>query len=68
MRAYTATDVLDFGKHKGKTVEWVAENFPHYVCWMVEEGVAQLPSEVYDKALENDANNSPPESFFYQPD
>ena len=68
MRTYTATDVLDFGKHKGKAVEWVVENAPSYICWMVEEGVAQLPSEVYDKALENDANNSPPESYYYQPD
>jgi len=68
LRKYGASDKLDFGKHRCKTVEWVVENDPSYICWMVEEGIAELPQDVYDKALENDANNSPPESFFYQPD
>jgi hypothetical protein len=30
---------LRFGKHKGRTVEWLFFNDPGYVYWMVEQGI-----------------------------
>lgn len=31
--------VLDFGKHKGKTISAIAEEDPGYIKWMAREGL-----------------------------
>jgi len=32
---------VGFGKHKGKTLEWLFFNDPGYVKWMIDKGVAR---------------------------
>ena len=60
--------VFTFGKHKGKTCGEVAENDPSYLIWLHVENVADIDPEIYEGALIDDANNSPPEEWFWQPD
>ena len=36
MKKLTLATVLTFGKHNGKTVQWVAENDPSYIIWIDE--------------------------------
>jgi hypothetical protein len=36
IKAYS--DVLQFGKHRGHTVEWVLDHAPGYIIWLVENG------------------------------
>lgn len=38
---------LDFGKHKGKTLEWLFFHDPSYVWWMIDKEVARR----FDKPL-----------------
>lgn len=37
---------LDFGKHKGETVEDVLENDPKYLLWIKEKGIHKFKPEV----------------------
>ena len=50
----SVSDVLNFGKHKGKTVEWVIENEPGYILWMHDEKVVKISKEIVDMADEAD--------------
>ena len=52
----SVSDVLNFGKHKGKTVEWVIENEPGYILWMHDEKVARITKEIVDMADEADVD------------
>ena len=60
--------VLTFGKYKGKTVDWIAENEPGYIVWLQENDVCVVDDEIYDAAMMDDMNNSPPEECFWEPD
>jgi len=40
------TSELEFGKHKGKTVEYVLENDPKYILWIKEKGIHKFNPEV----------------------
>lgn len=53
---------LNFGKHKGKTPEWVAENDPSYLLWLYELG-PQPPrcSLALYNATQRDDNEDDPE-------
>ena len=31
--------IITFGKHRGKTLGWIADNFPGYIVWLVEKNV-----------------------------
>ena len=48
IKAYT--DVLTFGKHKGRTIEYVLDNDPGYIVWLVAEDVAYVSTEIYSDA------------------
>lgn len=48
------TDILTFGKHKGKSVEWVLENAPGYIVWLEEEKICNVEQEIYNLAQEMD--------------
>jgi exodeoxyribonuclease X-like protein len=50
IRAYT--DVLQFGKHKGKTIEEILKIAPGYIIWLVENDVADVSAEIYNDAEE----------------
>lgn len=41
-------DVLTFGKHKGKTVEYVIEHYPKYVNWCLDNEIFDLTSKGHD--------------------
>jgi hypothetical protein len=60
--------VFTFGKHKGKTVNEVAEEEPSYIVWLVEENVCEVDEEIYEAAIMDDMNNSPPEDYFWDND
>ena len=40
--------IIDFGKHKGKTVEELCVQFPDYIDWMIKNDVRPLSQEVID--------------------
>ena len=63
----TYNDTLAFGKHKGKTVRWIVDNNPEYIIWLDEESVVEFPEDILETAREEYADNSPPESYFWQP-
>lgn len=48
------TDVLQFGKYKGHSVEFVLNKEPSYIVWLEEEGVCKVSSEIYDEAQDLD--------------
>lgn len=50
----TKSYVLDFGKHKGKTVNWVLQNDPSYILWLDSGKVKQFSQEILDNAEDND--------------
>lgn len=37
--------MIRFGKHEGKTVEYIFFNDPGYIYWMVEEGIHEDPKK-----------------------
>lgn len=44
--------VLTFGKHKGKTVEWVLAHEPSYLVWLDDNKYVELSQELYNTAEE----------------
>jgi hypothetical protein len=45
---------FDFGKHKGKTIETVLEEFPSYILWVSENvNTVEIDIEILNKAREN---------------
>lgn len=46
-------DLMDFGKHKGKTVDTIAEQDPGYLLWCLREGVIRLPDGARQVLEEN---------------
>ena len=43
-------DELTFGKHKGKSIEWILEHEPGYILWLSDEKIVQFPVEILDDA------------------
>jgi uncharacterized protein (DUF3820 family) len=39
---------LGFGKHKGKNIKDVASEDPHYMFWLYENEIINVPEEVLD--------------------
>lgn len=60
----TYNDVLAFGKHRGKSVDWVAEHHPSYIIWLKENNVCEVDDEIYDAALADDMDNGQEEDYF----
>lgn len=46
------TDLLCFGKHKGKTVESVLKEDAQYLLWAEEEGIITLSDDLQEAASE----------------
>ena len=46
-------DDLRFGKHKGKTVIWVAENDRQYLFWLAEHDIKSFDDEVASYVVAN---------------
>ena len=34
---------LSFGKHKGKSLQWIGENFPLYLDWLADQEWVKSP-------------------------
>ena len=56
--------VFTFGKYKGFTCEKVIDVNPAYILWLNENQVADIDTEILETASIEDAENSPPESWF----
>lgn len=42
-------DKLDFGKHKGKSIDWILDNEPTYIEWCIENITKfELDNETYE--------------------
>ena len=50
MKKLTLATVLNFGKHNGKTVEWVVGNDPSYILWIDENTDWIISNTVYATA------------------
>lgn len=56
---YKLSDVLPFGKYKGKVVDWVVQNDPGWLCWLRQEqkkeaknSLAKDVHDALDKAID----------------
>ncbi len=38
--------IITFGKHKGKTLGWIANNYPGYIIWLVEKDILWIKSKI----------------------
>lgn len=47
-------DVMTFGKHSGKTVDWIADNEPSYIVWLDDEGIVKFPDFILEDAIESE--------------
>ena len=47
MKKLTLATVLTFGKHNGKTVEWVCEHDPKYILWIDDNTDFIVSNTVY---------------------
>lgn len=44
---YALDTVLDFGKFKGKSIQYIVEKQPNYICWLHRDKVVDLDRTVY---------------------
>jgi hypothetical protein len=61
-------DIINFGKYSGKTIEFIIQNNPYYIFWLDDNKIVSFSQNIIDSAIMEEINNSPPESFFWQPD
>ena len=50
------TSKIDFGRHKGKTWDSVAEEDPQFIITMMKAFKLMIPKSAVDKALSNKLN------------
>lgn len=43
--------ILEFGKHKGKTLSELADLDPSYLIWLAENAVLEVPSDLLNYAI-----------------
>lgn len=51
-RSQSNLPTMLFGKHKGKTIEWIVENDPCYAEWAVETIKSRRLRDLFEEALE----------------
>lgn len=51
---YYLKDKLPFGKYKGKSIKFLANNNPDYICWLMEKYLPFIPSKEVLKKLNLD--------------
>ena len=56
MSKLTLATGLNFGKHNGKTVQWVVDNDPSYILWLDENTDCIISNTVY-AAAKKEAKN-----------
>lgn len=61
-------DVLTFGKHKGKTVDWITDNDLSYIIWLIDNDVVRFPIEILDASYQDYLNRFPLEEWFIERD
>lgn len=57
---WTATNrdsIIPFGKWKGYTIGYVADNDPDYILWLADEGIIKFSSDLWKmiNAIERDS-------------
>lgn len=48
------TDIFNFGKYKGQTVEFVLKNEPGYILWCSDEKIIKFSQNILDDAEKMD--------------
>lgn len=56
-------DIMTFGKYKGKTIEWIVDEQPSYIVWLVENEIIECDDEIYEDVQAADANTSYPDPY-----
>lgn len=46
------SDVLVFGKHKGKTVQKILDEEASYILWLDKEEIVEFPKKIIEEAVE----------------
>lgn len=46
--------VVTFGKHKGKTLDAIAEEDPSYIVWLADNDILHIDSTLLDNARRDD--------------
>lgn len=45
------SDVITFGKYKGKSLAWILEENPSYIVWLSENNVVKISDNLLTTAL-----------------
>ena len=45
--------IVNFGKHSGKSVKWIVENDPSYILWIADETDIEINQEIVYMAQAN---------------
>lgn len=48
--------IITFGKHNGKTLGWIADNFPGYIVWLVKKNVLWVNYNLFAECQAREAN------------
>ena len=68
MKVTDEDQVIDFGKYRGKTIDYIMEHNPSYIIWLADEGIVEFDAGILDCAQLMDNENSIPESVFFMED
>ena len=64
MTKLTLASVLTFGKHPGKTIDWVCKNDPSYILWIDENSREYVVSNTaYKAALDQQEEDMMPDYY-----
>ena len=56
------TDILTFGKYKGKNIDFVLGEEPSYLLWLDENEIVEFSDDIYNLAEKHDRDNNPLDS------
>lgn len=45
---------ITFGKHKGKTFQWILDNEPSYLLWLDREEIVDMPEDLVEAATKKE--------------
>lgn len=49
----TIESILNFGKYKGKKVDYVLQKEPSYIYWMIKQNIATFENKVIVELIDN---------------
>lgn len=66
-----SNDKITFGKYKGCTIAEILKKNYGYILWLHEEEICKFllnAFEILETAYIEEMRNSPPESYYWEPD